>query len=162
MTDFFINIATLSCIIACLLLNAKRNSDLILLREKMENRHRECLDILNALWAELRHQKKQADGLFIKTQVDSKINSKLSSRAFDMASNANLACVGLQKSLASRPKPLTKEQLLKNELAKKEVDALFGSSDGYEWLYPVLSKEEIDIAEKAKDHHQRFMNQTKY
>ena len=91
--------------------------------------------------------------------MKAKLAEKLADRAFNMASAANLGVVALQKSLAVRSRYVSKEQSLKNEVAKKEVDNLFSNSNGFDWLRPILSDEELDVLDKAEDHARKFQNE---
>lgn len=93
-------------------------------------------------------------GLIEKALRRAAIADKVAERAFNLASTANLGVVALQRTL-SQPRFVNKQSLTRNALAKKEVDALFGS-EGFDWLYPVLDDESRDLLDKAKDHHEKF------
>ena len=80
------------------------------------------------------------------------IAEKTAEKAFSLASASSLGVMALQKSLAV-PRPLTKTQLVQNELAKKQVDGLFSQEGSFDWIRPLLSEEEnaiLDDIEKKK------------
>jgi hypothetical protein len=94
-------------------------------------------------------------GRIDKIHITAKVAEKFAERAFNMASASNLAVVALQRTLAT-PRILTKEQGVKNLLAKKEVDELFTNKGMMDWLKPTMSDEELDLLEKAEEHHAKF------
>lgn len=83
------------------------------------------------------------------------IAEKMAERAFNMASSANVGIVILQKSLAV-PRPLSRQQGLQNKLAKEGVDKLFTTASSFDWLTPLLSDEELEIIEKAKELNEKY------
>ena len=89
------------------------------------------------------------EGKLQKYYISAKIAEKFAERAFNMASAANLGVVALQKSLAT-PKIMTAQQSIKNQLAKKEVDKLFSTDGGFDFLRPILSDEENDILDSIE------------
>lgn len=86
------------------------------------------------------------------------IAEKFAERAFSLASTANLGVVALQKTLQTRPRLVTKESSTRNELAKKEVDSLFGGTGNFDWLRPVLSDEENDLLDQVEAHNLKHGN----
>jgi hypothetical protein len=98
---------------------------------------------------------KHIKGIAESSLIQSKIAEKFAERAFNLASSANLGVVALQKSLA-QPRLLTKTQLNQNAVAKNDIDKLFTTQGGMDWLRPILSDEELEIldeAERAKERH---------
>ena len=87
---------------------------------------------------------KELFGKMDKMYIRSVLAEKLADRAFNMASSANLGVIALQKSLQV-PRILNKQQGLKNQLAKNDVDKLFSSSGTFDYLRPILSDEENDL-----------------
>jgi len=83
------------------------------------------------------------------THVSAKIAEKFAERAFNMASSANIGIVALQKSLAT-PRIMTAQQSIQNQLAKKEVDKIFTTDGGFDFLRPILSDEENDILDSIE------------
>jgi hypothetical protein len=94
-------------------------------------------------------------GALDKVKIKTAIAEKLADRAFNLASTANLGVVAIQKTLVTRPRFLSKEQMTKNELAKKDVDTLFGKSSSFDWLRPILSDEEQDLLDQVEAHAQK-------
>lgn len=93
---------------------------------------------------------KELSGKLDKMYVMAKVSEKLSYRAFNLASSANLAVMGLQKALAV-PRFMTKHNAQQNLLAKEGVDKIFSTVDGgYDWLRPVLSDEELELLDEAQ------------
>lgn len=83
-----------------------------------------------------------------------KLAEKFAERAFSLASTANLGVVALQKSLQV-PRIMNKNQANRNQLAKKQVDELFESGGGFEWLRPVLSDEENELIDQAIEYSEK-------
>lgn len=95
---------------------------------------------------------KKTRGLLDKMYIRAVIAEKTAEKAFSLASASSLGVMALQKSLAV-PRPLTKTQLVQNELAKKQVDGLFSQEGSFDWIRPLLSEEEnaiLDDIEKKK------------
>lgn len=92
----------------------------------------------------------KADGERNGAVIRAAVAEKFAERAFNMASAANLGVVALQKSLAT-PRIMTPTQVTKNQLAKKEVDNLFTSNGGFDYLRPILSDEENDILDAIEE-----------
>lgn len=78
-----------------------------------------------------------------------KLSEKVSDRAFNMASSANLGVIALQKSLQV-PRVINKQQGLKNQLAKNDVDKLFSNQGNFDYLRPILSDEENDLLDNIE------------
>lgn len=91
----------------------------------------------------------KVEGKLEKYYISAKIAEKFAERAFNLASAANLGVVALQKSLAT-PKIMTAQQSMQNQLAKKEVDKLFTTDGGFDFLRPILSDEENDILDSIE------------
>lgn len=89
-------------------------------------------------------------GQLRKAQIRASVAEKFAERAFNMASAANLGVVALQKSLAT-PRIMTPQQVTRNQLAKNEVDNLFTSNGGFDYLRPILSDEENDILDSIEE-----------
>lgn len=118
--------------------------------------HCEYLDAHNLEFnAKLNNLFNKLNGKIDKAYIETVIASKFAERAFNLASSANIGVVALQKSLAT-PRLLTKEQLTKNVLAKKEVDSLLTTQGQMDWLRPILSPEDLDLLDKAEDHQRKF------
>jgi hypothetical protein len=101
------------------------------------------------------YEDKKLRGILSKVQIDSKIAEKFAERAFNLASAANLGIVALQKSLAT-PRIMTKEQVVKNTLAKEQIDELFTGGGSMDWLRPILSDEELEILDKAEEERNKI------
>jgi len=88
------------------------------------------------------------------------IAEKFAERAFSLASTANLSCMYLQKSLATRPAFVSHQKQLQNEVIQAEVQKAVGGTTqdmaGFDWLYPCLSEEERDLIDKALDHSAKY------
>lgn len=97
------------------------------------------------------HAGRQLSGLLAKEHIQTRIATKLAERAFNLASTANVGNAILAKTLQSRPRLKTKEQLLKNDLAQKKLDDLLGG-DEYDFLRSVMSDEENDLLDQVKQH----------
>lgn len=82
-------------------------------------------------------------------QIRAAIAEKFAERAFNLASSANLGVIALQKSLAT-PKLMTAQQSIKNQLAKKQIDNIFETSSGFDYLRPLLSDEDNDILDSIE------------
>ena len=82
--------------------------------------------------------------------ISSKIAEKFAERSFNLASSANLGVMALQKSLAT-PRIMTSQQSVKNQLAKKEIDKMFTTDGGFDFLRPILSDEELDILDGIEE-----------
>lgn len=101
---------------------------------------------------------KKLYGKLDKMYIRSIIAEKMSERAFNLASTANLGIVALQKSLLV-PRLMTKTQGLQNKLAKEDINGLFSNGvegSGFDWLRPILSPEENDILDKISEHNAKF------
>jgi hypothetical protein len=88
----------------------------------------------------------KVDGLIIAA----KVAEKMADRAFTMASSANVANGIIQRALHSRPPGLGKSQQLKDQVARKKLEDLFGR-DEMEFLKPLLSEEELELLEEAQE-----------
>lgn len=109
-------------------------------------------DIFNSISREIGQIKGRLN--YIQGKADSavilaKTSEQLADRAFTMASSATVGHAILQRSLYCRPKSLTNEQLLKDEVAKNKLGDLFGR-DEVEFLKPLLSDDEIELYEEAQ------------
>lgn len=101
---------------------------------------------------------KKTKGQVEKFIITAKIAEKTADRAFQMASQASLSCVALQKSLAM-PRLLTKNQINQNKLAKKQVDDILGENDMFSWMRPTLSDEENELLDDVlKEKEKRELN----
>ena len=105
------------------------------------------------------HHHKDLSGKLDKMYISSKIAEKMADRAFNMASSANLGVIALQKALAV-PRLATKAQAQQNQLASKEVDKLFNTQGGFDWLRPLLSDEENELLDEAEKLKNKDMNGT--
>ena len=81
--------------------------------------------------------------------IKAKIAELFAERAFNLASTANLGVIALQKTLHV-PKIVDRQQTLKNKYAKAEVDKLFTTNGGFEFLKPILDDEELEMLEKIE------------
>lgn len=81
--------------------------------------------------------------------IKAKIAELFAERAFNMASTANLGVIALQKTLHV-PKIVDRQQTLKNKYAKAEVDKLFTTNGGFEFLKPILDDEELEMLEEIE------------
>lgn len=88
----------------------------------------------------------KVDGLLI----SAKVSEKTADRAFTMASSANVANGIIQRALYSRPKSLGKTQEVRDQVARKKLEDLFGK-DEVEFLKPILSEDELDLLEQAQE-----------
>lgn len=104
---------------------------------------------------------KSLEGRMAKVEINSKIAEKMADRAFNMASSANLGVIALQKALAV-PRLLTKEQGQRNELAKKNIDALFSGEDALDFLKPIATEEELLAIEKIQEQKRKEMLNGKF
>lgn len=95
----------------------------------------------------------------------SAIAEKFAERAFSLASTANLSCMYIQKSLATRPAFVSHQKQLQNEIIQTEVQKAIGGTTqdmaGFDWLYPCLSDEERDLIDKALDHSAKYREEPK-
>ena len=90
-----------------------------------------------------------------KMYISAKIAEKVADRAFNMASSANLGVIAMQKALV-QPRLMTKEQLQRNQLAKKQIDEIFSEGDEVlNMLRPVASEEELEVIDKILEDKQR-------
>ena len=109
-------------------------------------------------------EKKVNRGLTEQAVRKAAIAEKFAERAFSLASTANLTCMYLQKSLATRPPFVSHQKQLQNEVIQAEVQKAVGGTTqdmaGFDWLYPVLSEEERDIVDKALDHSAKYKKET--
>lgn len=107
-------------------------------------------------------KKNKENGLEAKAIVKASVATKTAERAFSLASSANIACMALQRTLSVRPTWVSKQQMLKNEVAQKEVEEVIGGKkmtgdmSDFEWLYPVLNDEERQIVDNAIEHNAKF------
>lgn len=81
--------------------------------------------------------------------IKAKIAELFAERAFNMASTANLGVIALQKTLHI-PKIVDRQQTLKNKYAKAEVDKLFTTNGGFEFLKPILDDDELELLEEIE------------
>lgn len=86
--------------------------------------------------------------------IAAKVSEKTADRAFTMASSANVASGILQRALSQRPYPLSKEQQAKDQVARKKLEDLFGN-DEIEFLKPLLSDDELELLEEAREKMRR-------
>lgn len=98
---------------------------------------------------------KKLKGECTKMYISAKIAEKVADRAFNMASSANLGVIAMQKALV-QPRLMTKEQLQRNQLAKKQIDEIFSEGDEVlNMLRPVASEEELEVIDKILEDKQR-------
>lgn len=83
-----------------------------------------------------------------KYHIKAKIAEKTADRALSMASASTQGVLALQKALAT-PRIMTKQQSLRNVLAKKEVDEIFEKEDMFSWMRPVLGEDENELLDKV-------------
>lgn len=88
-------------------------------------------------------------GKLDKMYLRSVLAEKMAERAFNMASASNLGVLALQKSLQV-PRVLNKQQGLKNQLAKNDIDKLFSGTGTFDYLRPILSDEENDLLDNLE------------
>lgn len=91
----------------------------------------------------------RAIGVAEKALIKAKIAEAMGGRAFNLASTANLGVIALQKTL-SIPRMVNREQATKNQYAKAEVDKLFTTNGGFDFLKPILGDEELEFLEKME------------
>jgi hypothetical protein len=97
-----------------------------------------------------------------KALLKASISEKFAERAFNLASTANLTCMHLSRTLATRPAWVTKHQMLKNEIAQNAIKEAIGGPTGekdmsdFDFLYTVLGDEERDIVDKAVEHNAKY------
>lgn len=104
---------------------------------------------------QIRALQKKEQGQRTKMYISAKIAEKIADRAFNMASSANLGVIAMQKALV-QPRLMTKEQLQKNQLAKKQIDEIFSEGDEVlNMLRPVASEEELEVIDKILEDKQR-------
>lgn len=111
---------------------------------KTINRRQELLEL------QLKKKMDKIEGQMEQVRRAAAISEKLADRAFSLASSANVGLGILSKSLAVRPRHLSKEQSAQNQKAKEQLADLFGMEE-YEYLKPLLNDEELDILEKAQE-----------
>ena len=92
---------------------------------------------------------KELFGRVDKMHIRSVIAEKMAERAFNMASSANLGVLALQKALQV-PRVLNKQQGVKNQLAKNDIDKLFNNSGTFDYLRPILSDEENELLDNLE------------
>jgi len=92
---------------------------------------------------------KELFGKMDKMYIRSVIAEKMAERAFNMASTANLGVLALQKALQV-PRVLNKQQGVKNQLAKNDIDKLFNNSGTFDYLRPILSDEENELLDNLE------------
>ena len=88
-------------------------------------------------------------GEFDSHYIKLKLAEKLADRAFSMASSANVALVAISKAVAIKPPRFSRKEMSADQVLARKVQAITGAELG-EWLAPVLSSEELDILEQAK------------
>ncbi len=93
-------------------------------------------------------------GVADKALFKARISEKLAERAFTLASSANVGVSIVSSALGTRPKPLTKEQLLQNEVATEKLKDLFGQDEA-EYLKPLLDDEEVELLESAQKQYEK-------
>lgn len=101
---------------------------------------------------DIKKKQNQVEGLLKQVQIQAKVSSKLSERAFNLSSSANLAVMHLQKSLAVRPAFVPRKKQIANESTQNQVINDVGGApehSGFDWLYPVLSEEERELLDNA-------------
>jgi hypothetical protein len=91
-------------------------------------------------------------GLISKLTIQSKIATKTADRAFNLASSANIGNAIIAKTLQSRPRTPTRENLLENDLVKKKIEDQFNNGgDFFDYLRPTLSNDEIEALETIQE-----------
>lgn len=108
-----------------------------------------------------RKLKNMTNGFLGKYLIKTKLAEKTADRAFNMASSANLATVALAKALQA-PRIMTKEQGQRNEIAKKQIDALFSGEDIMDFLKPIASEEELLAIETIQENKRKEMQNGKH
>jgi hypothetical protein len=96
----------------------------------------------------------RAIGLAQKAILQSRIAEKMAERAFTLSSSANVATSILSKSLGTRPKFISKEQLVKDEVVKEQLADLFGKDEA-EYLKPLLDDDEVELLEQARKQYEK-------
>ena len=94
------------------------------------------------------------EGIVAKAAFKARLSEKMAERAFSMASSSNVAVTTLSKALGGRPKFISKEQLLKDEMVKEQLSELFGQDEA-EFLKPLLDDEEIELIEQAQAQYKK-------
>lgn len=97
-------------------------------------------------------------------EIKASVSEKLAERAFSLASSANVALMGIQRALQTRPVQLSRRQQIGNEVGQKKVmEAVGGAGNysGFDWIYPILSEEERNIVDNALEHEQRYRESNK-
>lgn len=124
----------------------------------IQDRHREHDRYLRSsvvrMWKEM-------DGQLTQYWIKAKLAEKTADRAFNMASSANLATVALAKALQA-PRIMTKAQGQRNEIAKKQIDALFSGEDIMDFLKPIASEEELLAIETIQENKRKEMQNGKH
>lgn len=92
---------------------------------------------------------KKIEGKLEQAYLRAAIAEKIAERSFNMASSANLGVIALQKSLQV-PRILNRQQGLKNQLAKNDVDKLFSNQGTFDYLRPILSDEENELLDSLE------------
>jgi len=95
------------------------------------------------------HELKKSIGQAHKALITAKIAEKTAERAFSLASSANVGVGVLSRALATRPKWISRDQTIRDEVAKKQLGELFGE-DQSEWIKPLLDDDEIALFDEAK------------
>lgn len=125
---------------------------------------KEQVEISKILFQMVEEQKERIDnvnkrianlaGQVNKAIIKCGVASKTADRAFSLGSSSNVAIGILQRTLLSTPKIVTKQQILKDEVAKDKLADLFGK-DEYEFLRPLLSDEENDALNDMQESYRR-------
>ena len=116
---------------------------------------RYCTNVRKGLIAQADRLAARDSGVRTKMYISAKIAEKVADRAFNMASSANLGVIAMQKALV-QPRLMTKEQLQRNQLAKKQIDEIFSEGDEVlNMLRPVASEEELEVIDKILEDKQR-------
>lgn len=93
---------------------------------------------------------REIQGKLDKMYIRSVVAEKMASRAWNTANSATLGVIALQKTLVV-PRLLTKEQTIKNKLAKNDIDKLFTTQGNYDYLRPLLSDEDLELLDKIEE-----------
>lgn len=100
---------------------------------------------------------KRHRGILEKASRRAAVSEKMADRAFQIANAASLGVIALQKSLAI-PRALTRPQGIANKLAKKEVDGIFSTQGGFDFMRPYLDDHDLEVIDRLEEEKAKAMN----
>lgn len=130
-------------------------ADLYASREVLARRIRVVIDDVGYTHNEMRRTEEKLNGRINQIHIAAKVATKTAERAFTLGSSANIGNAIMARNLQSRPRILSREQFLKNDLVKKKVGPQADEDPEIDFLAAVLSDEELDIMANAQANYQR-------